>query len=173
MRKTFSHLAPCVLVATVVLLATDPAFAQEDKGVDSAKKVLMQFATKVTANDLESVMKTVDVPFLQNFNAQGKKELTRDQEGLKKKMQQLLDVFKGKKVKMMEVEKTITYAKFLETDEGGKLEKEFRKLLDETFPKAGYLLRVQVKDAEGKHLNTLTFFVANRGDETRIVGILD
>ena len=81
------------------------------------------------------------------------------------------DAFKGKKAKL-EVAEVISYSKLLEA-EGKKLSKEDRKLLDEVLAKDGYLLRVEVKDGEGKRLNRFTIFVAARGSDVKVVGIKD
>ena len=160
-----------MLLGAVLVVGPGSVHGQDDKGADKAKKALMQFGAKLAANDLDGVLKTVDVPFYHNANEPGRNEVLRDREGLKKLMQRLLASLKGKKAQL-EVAQVLSYPKFLEAV-GDKLAKEDRKLLDEVLAKDGYVVRVEVKDAEGKRLNRLTCFVASRGDEPKVVGVRD
>src|SRR6516162_407987 len=126
MRNSRSRLLSGMLLGVALLVGLSPVHGQDDKGADKAKKAVVLFGAKVAANDLEGVLKVVDVPFLHNINDPNKIEASRDRETLKKNMQQLLDAFKGKKVQL-EVAEVIRYSKFLAA-EGTQLPKEDRKL---------------------------------------------
>jgi hypothetical protein len=132
-----------MLLGAVLVIGPGSVHGQDDarpdnqKGADKAKKALMQFGAKLAANDLDGVLKTVDVPFYHNANEPGRNEVYRDRKGLKKLMQKVLAACKGKKPQL-KVAKVLSYAKFLEAV-GDKLEKEDRKLLDEVLAKDGYV----------------------------------
>ena len=72
----------------------------------------------------------------------------------------------------VEVTEVISRAKFLELA-GGKMPEDQRKLLDEVLKKDGYVLKVEVKNTDGKQLSHWICFVASPNGEAKVVGLKD
>jgi hypothetical protein len=157
-----------VVLASVPLVAlVSGVNADHDKGVEKAKKTVSEFGTKLAANDLDGVLKTLDVPFVWNFANVDKLEVIKDRDGLKKPGQSLLDRFKDKKPKL-EVTRVISSADFIKA-----VSKEDRKLLDEVLKKDVYVLQVEVKGGDGKRITIWACLVASPSGQPKVVGVLD
>jgi hypothetical protein len=161
-----------VVLASVPLVAlVSGVNADDDKGVEQAKKTVSEFGTKLAANDLDGVLKTLDAPFVWNFANEGKLEVIKDRDGLKKPVQSLLDRFKDKKPKL-EVTRVISSADFIEAV-SKDVSKEDGKLLDDVLKKDGYVLQVEVKGGDGKRITIWACLVASPSGQPKVVGVLD
>lgn len=144
----------------VIIAVPLVALAAADKVDDQVKKVVDQFAAAVKAEDVDAVMKVVDVPWFDDG-----KRIIRERDELKKHFQ---EIFKEKDLT------TFTY----EIDEvnrfgdiQGEVSEQDRELLKGVVDKDDRVVSLTIKQGDKKHKVHLG--VRLRKGEAKIVGLKD
>jgi hypothetical protein len=131
-----------LLIVSVLVAFTAPTYAA-DKDEDKAKEVVAAFMKAVIANDLDAVMKTVDVPFMVKVGSDTPVTISKSDE-LKDLMAKIL-MQDNSDMKSMEVGKVYDkagIAKFAKEDEDKYTVEQAEKI------KAGYMVMLVEKDSK-------------------------
>jgi hypothetical protein len=145
-----------------------------DKNAELAKKAVEAFAKGVVAKNIDALMKVVDVPWCDNLNMDASKLILKNDDKnpeLRKRLEKLIGASMEIPAKVVvDFKMVLTYEKVLEKF-GKALPESERKILDEVLKKTDYILHVAIKSPDGDVLVELSFLVAIRGKEAKIVGL--
>ena len=136
-----------LLVCLFVVFAS-PSYAA-DNDSDKAKEVVEAFLQGLKAKDIDTVMKTVDVPFLLHSSSTDSKPIEKRDE-LKEVLTKLLEKAEPEKVKAINVGKVYDMAGLVKyVKDSGTPEKEAARFIEQAEKLGGKNGRVVMLMAEG------------------------